>query len=82
MILFHITGLPYDCFPCYLVMFCFVLFCFCLFVFIVLSFASFEEWSGDRTVYLLSFFILCVRQIESQVAQMVKNSPATQKTQL
>ena len=42
------------CWFCYLVAFFFA--CFYCFV-------SFEEWSGDRTVSLLSFFILCLRQV-------------------
>ena len=42
------------CWLCYLVAFLFACF-YCL--------VSFEEWSGDRTVSLLSFFILCLRQV-------------------
>ena len=37
---------------------------------------SFEEWSGDRTVSLLSFFILCLRQVNkilSEHTELLRN---------
>ena len=48
------------CWFCYLVAFFFV--CFYCFV-------SFEDWSGDRTVSLLSFFILCLRQVNKILSE-------------